>query len=254
MPLQAEYEADFVQALRQPDTPLPVGVRGHGSLPPVLRFGVYRNNVHVSLVEAVTRLYPVVQRLVGESFFHALARRFVGQVLPESPVLIDYGEAFPDFIDYFEPAARLPYLGDVAHIEWAWHRAYHAQDQTPLPPQALSRIPPEQVGHLHLGLHPSLRVLESPWPARSIWHTNRHDAQVKRIDLESGAEATLVCRPHMDVQVHRVPLGTATFVKALSAGCRLAQAVDQATQHPGFDLQASLERLVGSGGVTAFRF
>ncbi|MFW2133319.1 DNA-binding domain-containing protein [Ectothiorhodospira haloalkaliphila] len=254
MPSQAEYEADFVQALRQPQTPPPAGVRHPGSQPPALRFGVYRNNVHVSLVEAVTRLYPVVQRLVGEAFFQAVARRFVGQVLPDSPVLIDYGETFPDFLDHFEPAARLPYLGDVARIEWAWHRAYHAQDQTPLPPQAVARIPPAQVGHLRLGLHPSLQVLESPWPALSIWHTNRHDAQVRRIDRDSGSEATLVCRPDMEVLVCAAPLGTAALVRTLSTGANLEQAATQAVEQPGFNLQTSLAVLLSSGGITAFRF
>ncbi|MGF1613680.1 MAG: DUF2063 domain-containing protein [Gammaproteobacteria bacterium] len=255
MPSLAETQADFVKALRDGTAPPPSTLMGSAGESPVLRFNVYRNNVHVSLVDALAAIYPTVQRLVGEAFFRAMARVFVGAVLPATPVLIDYGEGFPSFIEDFEPAAGLPYLGDVARIDRAWHRAYHAAEALPLAPRLLQRVPPQHLGELILALHPSAQALSSHWPALSIWLTNRHDEKVRPVDLASGDESALVCRPGIDVGVWRLPPGAARFVAALAAGVTLAEATAAASlSAPDFDLSETLQILLGSGALTGYRF
>ncbi len=63
-------------------------------------------------------IYPVCCQLVGEIFFNATALSFINQCPCLSPDLGDYGKQFPDFIANFEPVKHLPYLSDVAHLEW----------------------------------------------------------------------------------------------------------------------------------------
>jgi hypothetical protein len=48
-----------------------------------------------------------------------MARSYVALAPPSSPIMLDYGAGFPDFIGAFEPAKCLPYLQDVARIERA---------------------------------------------------------------------------------------------------------------------------------------
>ncbi len=84
--------------------------------------------------------FPAVERIVGEEFFQAMARAYVLAEPPRSPVLMDYGTTFADFIAGFAPAASLPYLPDVARIERAWREAYHAEDAEPLGPEAFAGI------------------------------------------------------------------------------------------------------------------
>ncbi|WP_338606729.1 DNA-binding domain-containing protein [Pelagibacterium nitratireducens] len=98
----------FAQAVQDPARALPQGLTSKGGQNDPLRFAVYRNNVHVSLVTALTKGFPVVRALVGEEFFTAMARVFVGQTKPSSPMLFQYGENFPDFIAEFPPAASFP--------------------------------------------------------------------------------------------------------------------------------------------------
>ncbi|HTT04417.1 MAG TPA: DNA-binding domain-containing protein, partial [Steroidobacteraceae bacterium] len=140
----AEQQAEFSAGLLAAVAVLPSGWVGPDGQPDAKRFGVYRNNVASSLIEALREGYPAVHRLVGDEYFSAVARVFIQAYPPESPVMLEYGAAFPPFLQAFEPLASLPYLADVARIERAWHEAYHSPDGAPSSPEvlrgALSRV------------------------------------------------------------------------------------------------------------------
>lgn len=254
MPSLAEVQARFVAAIRDRGLPPPVDVVGRRDEAPSKRFGVYRNNVHVSLVEALMGTYPVVRRLVGEEFFRAMARAYVGRELPRTPVLLRYGDSFGDFIASFSPARDLPYLADVARLEWAWNLAYHAADAAPLHGSSLAGVPADRTADLSFELHPSLQVVTSRWPVLAIWETNTNDADVRPVDLESGGAGVLLLRPAYEVELRGLPDGGARFVRALGEGAGLGEAFEQALSECGeFDLAANLAGLIGSGGIVGYR-
>jgi len=101
-----DLQCDFAEALRDPSKPLPMGLVSQNSHGLEQRFAVYRNNVAIGLIEALEARFPVVRRLVGEEFFTAMARVFVQAHPPRSPLLMIYGDSFPQFIAGFGPAAR----------------------------------------------------------------------------------------------------------------------------------------------------
>lgn len=119
----------FAAALQNRDLPPPDGLSRPGGKPATRRFAVYRNNVAVSLVDALAAIYPTLQNLVGEEFFRAMAHAYVLHNLPTSPLLFTYGANFPAFIETFAPASALPFLPDVARVERAWLDAFHAEDR-----------------------------------------------------------------------------------------------------------------------------
>ena len=126
------FETSFAQALLDGERPIPDGVTAHNAADPTRRFAVYRNNVVAGLVRALKDRFPVVERIVGEEFFGAMARVFVVERPPRSPLLATYGDDFAAFIAAFEPARELVYVAAVARLEAARTRAYHAADATPL--------------------------------------------------------------------------------------------------------------------------
>jgi hypothetical protein len=100
MPFETTIRA-FAAALAEPYDPPPAMTRGRKGAPDARRFSVYRNNVAVGLIGALEARYPVFRRLAGDDLFRALARAFVQPHKPRSPVMIAYGEGFPEFIsDY----------------------------------------------------------------------------------------------------------------------------------------------------------
>lgn len=248
----AELQTDFAQALLDPDRPVPAELTSHSVRHPQKRFAVYRNNVVVSLVNALRAKFPATERIVGDEFFAAMARLFVSAYPPGSKILHTYGDDFGDFIAAFEPAAELPYLADVARLEAARTRAYHAADAEPLTASEFSDLDPQSIGTLRLTLHPSLQVLRSPYPVVTIWAMNAGEIELGPVDPDA-AEDALILRPTLGVTVRSLPPGGAAFLLALADGATLAEAAaNAASDDARFDLTANLAGLVGSGAVSAF--
>src|ERR1700753_784655 len=137
---QPSYTAAFAAALIDPERETPAIVAGPAGKGAVKRYNVYRNNVTVSLIDALAAVYPAVQRITGVDFFRAMARFHIRATPPSSPLLFEYGRDFPAFIESYEHARAMPWLADTARIERAWLDAYHAADATPLAADALASI------------------------------------------------------------------------------------------------------------------
>src|SRR5271157_4643760 len=161
----AAYPAAFSAALLQPDRDTPALVSGPTGKTAVKRYNVYRNNVTVSLVDALAAVYPAVQRITRVEFFRAMARFHIRETPPTSPLLFEYGRDFPAFIERYEYAQGMPWLPDVARLERAWLDAYHAADAAPLTASDLASFPPERLAELVLTSHPATRLVRLRYAA-----------------------------------------------------------------------------------------
>ena len=148
------FETSFAEALLNTAQPIPRGIIAHNAAIPARRFAVYRNNVVVGLRKALKSRFPAVEKITGEEFFAAMAQIFVTEQPPRSPLLATYGDEFPAFIAAFEPARELPYLADVARLEAARTRAYHAADATPLGAEHFAALDADTLGAIRIDLHP----------------------------------------------------------------------------------------------------
>src|SRR6202790_3232008 len=132
-----EYAAAFAAGLTDPAIVAPEDVVATSGKGVVKRYNVYRNNVTVSLIDALADIYPAIQRITGVEFFRAMARFHVRATPPASPLLFEYGRDFPAFIESYEYARDIPWLGDTAGIERAWLDAYQAAGLPALGGEAL---------------------------------------------------------------------------------------------------------------------
>jgi len=249
-------QATFAAALLTPDLPCPAGLRAWNGSDPTARLAVYRNNVVSSLIDALADAFPVVQELVGEAFFRAMASVFVRQHPPRSRLLAHYGAEFADFVDGFEPARGVPYLADVARLERARVVAYHAADADALTAEMLGAAMSsgEDLGALQLVFHPSTSVVVSGYAIASLWAAHQGDGDLSAVD-PALPESALVVRPGLEVLVLRLPPGAARFVVALQAGTGLADAAAQAaSETAGFDLANVLALLMGHGALISVQF
>jgi hypothetical protein len=248
-----DLQSEFAVALCDPNREIPGGVTSHNTRRPVRRFKVYRNNMVVSLTDLLQAYFPVVTRLVGEEFFRAMARDFIVRDPPRSPILSRFGARFPHFIQQFPPAQDLPYLADVARLEWLQQRAYHAADRAPITARDLASVPAEQMPDVVFELHPAVGLTVSPFPVVSIWKTNMIDSDVRSISLDEGGEAALVVRPQLDVQVVPLPSGADTFLALVMMDYTVSEATTASRLvDREFDLQQSLALLIGSGAIADF--
>lgn len=239
-------QTPFALPLLQPELACPGGLKTWNHSDPALRYAVYRNNVTVSLIDALAETYPAVQQLVGEDFFRAMARIFVQAHPPLSRIMAFYGQGFADFVSDFAPAASVPYLADVARLEMAYVQAYHAADATTLNTSQLQAwlANPSQLESLTLALHPSVHLISSPYAIVSIWaaHQTEGDPHAWDPDLSQNA---IIFRTSQSVQVHAITDGVAHFYAVLRESASLLGAADSALGlDPTFDLPGALAMLM----------
>lgn len=222
---------------------------------PAAALAVYRNNYRVGLSSTLAFIYPVCRQLVGDEFFNALADAFIEQHPSRSGNLHHYGQELAHWLAGFAPAQSLPYLPDLAGLEWAVHRAYYAANFTPLDSAALAKVPPESWPNLTLQLAPTLTLLRSDWPIGTLWlaHQNANpDAALQQI--EAVAENVVVTRRDGQVTVQCISRAQATLIDSLAAGQTLDGATQQALAlDPKLDLQSSLLLLFQQHGLSGFR-
>ena len=225
-----------------------------GRFTPAQYLQVYRNNVAVSLTGALQAVYPVVARLVGADFFAHAADQFIRRHPPASGNLHDFGAELAEFLADFGPAAELVYLPDVARLEWAWHEAFHAADHAPFDLARLATVAAERYEALRFALHPSARLIASPYPIERIWQANQPErCGDERIDLAAGPARLLVIRRALEVKIETLGVGEFALLSAVAQRAPLEAACAQAlAADPAFDVTPSLQDHVLRGTVVDF--
>lgn len=215
------------------------------------RLAIYRHHVLTSLTTALEATFPVVCQLVDRRFFGWLADRYIRAHPPSGPCLAEYGASLPAFIDGFPACAGLPWLGDVARLEWALNAALHAAEARPLTADALAAVAPAALEQLVLRLEPSVTLLASRWPVDAIWRANQPGATAT-VDLEAGGVELEIRRVGDDVVFRTLPAATFAFRATLGAGRTLAGAAEAGLAvDPGLDLGGEIRALLEEGVLAA---
>lgn len=251
---EMDHDAAFVAALLRPDLATPAPVTAAGGKKADKRYNVYRNNVTVSLVNALADIFPAVQKIAGETNFRAVARDHVRSHPPSTPLLFRYGEDFPPFLETIEPIRqRMPYLPDVARLERAWLTAFHAADIAIADPAALTVLPEDRIGEAIFVPHPATAIIMSDFAVFEIFSMNRGFSELKAIDVRQP-QAALVTRPDADVQVTGFDHATGVFFLSLLGENPLGiAAADAIAFDDTFDLGGALTLALQTGAFAEIR-
>ena len=215
------------------------------------RLDIYRNTFVRTLTKALRLCFPATERLVGGEFFEGAAQIFIGAHPPRAAWLDQYGGELPDFLRSFPPAISIPYLGDVAALEWAVSGALHAEDAAPIDVAALGAIGAEDQARIRFLPHPSVRLLRLNHPADIIWHTvlDGDETALRNVDPGSGPIGILIERRSTGVEVERLDEQAWSFLAKLCAGASIETALQPAGD---FDCATALAEHLALGRFTAF--
>jgi hypothetical protein len=198
----------------------------------------------IEVMEVLAARYPVVRRLVGEPSFRIVARRFILSEPPNIAIFASYGDNFPHFLRGQGSAASFEYVADIAKLEMVRGKARRAPDVRPPAAEALLPLRAQWLNGLRITLHPSVCLVQSRFPIVTIWENNQSDDENHMID-RWRAEAALVARPFLEVEVRRLLPGGYTFVRALSKGQTVGTAVRAATAATSkFEVASNLALLI----------
>ncbi|MEL0612467.1 DNA-binding domain-containing protein [Marinomonas arenicola] len=209
-----------------------------------IRLNVYRNNVVVSLIDALSDIFPVTQALVGDDFFRAMAKQYLLVSPPESPIISEYGHLFSDFIRQFEAAQSLPFLADFAALEYSLlaltHDTEHATLNHEQVAEAFAQV--DDPSALYLSLPPTSQLLASPFAIGSLYQAHRNDGHLRlnQVAINEG-EYLLLAKSHLIAQLHVISYEEARFFKQLLQNKKLEEALPDSDD---FDLGATLAKLI----------
>ena len=203
--------------------------------------------------KALAAAYPVLHQVVGDEFFHGLARAYL-RARPSTcgePLRL-WRRICSPFSAEFPHAQSMPYLPDLARLEWLVHRAYGAADAKPWDPAGLIAVAPESQGEIRFEWAAGTAVMNSAYPIAHIWtiHQPEHAGEFA-VDW-SVAERALVARAGLRVTVTALEVGDAAFILAALAGGTLDDAATAALNaDPAFDPGALLARAIASNLICA---
>lgn len=229
MPTLREIQRDVARSILSPDDGAALAHIVNEGIAAADRLNIYRNNVAITLVEALRVAFPVVDKLVGPEFFAGVARVFIARHPPQTAYLNDYGAEFADFLGVFPPAAGLAYLPDVARLEWAVNLSLNAPDAPALDMAALADLGESKHGCVRFVRHPAVRLLSVHYPADAIWRAvlADNDAALGALTLDVELRWLLVERESEGVAVHHLTQDEARWTNLLFSGAALAEVVPE---------------------------
>lgn len=256
----ANYQEQFFSSLvNQPSADLLAQVATqseHASDEATLRMAVYQNNYAHSLREALKDSYPVVLRLIGEDFFHVLAMEFIQSHPPKQASLQSYGLEFIPFVSNHKQCQQLPFLADVAHIEYLYIQCFHGPEQEAINLNHLLVEEEDDLPHVAFTAHPNVYLVSSDYPSLDIWYANLED-EVTEINLDECLPSRILIYRNDELQVETVQLNNIaySFCHHLMMGQSISEAwanLRDVVGHPldDDDLNGMLTYFLGLGVFT----
>jgi hypothetical protein len=240
--------------LRNDATLVDTQIRDDG-LPVVNRLNIYRNTVFTNLREALRTMFPVINKLVGEDFFAYAADEYIRRYPSPAGDLNQFGEHLAAFFAEFELASTLPYLSDVAKLEWLAHKVYHASMHSGLAIDQLGTVDPALYGELHFSLNSTSALLHSEYPIQRIWQVNQPNYEGDPVvDLNAGGVSLLIERRASLIELQSLSIGEWLLLTTLAADKDFSTACHHALlAEPDLDLSSTLMKLVAQATLVDFR-
>lgn len=215
---------------------------------------VHRATIAAGLAQTIANAFPAVRQVVGRPTFTTAVLNYIAEGPPRHPLLSVYGRGFPDFLAAQPISASLPYLPDLARLEWARQESYLAADAPALDTSLLDTADADAIFALALRIHPAARIIGSRFPIHRIWRLAQPDSDatdVPGVEM-NAAEQVVITRPRVQVVTRAVSRADATFLRAIRSGARLGSAVEAAfAVTPSFDVMQVLAGHFANGTFAA---
>lgn len=243
-----ELQQGFFRAVYANDFTLADEICASRNLDGQARLKVYQSSILGIQTDALAAVYPVIKKLVGDDFFLAMGKAYLREYLSPSGDLHNLGGQMEEFLQDFKPVRTLPYLPDVARLEWAWHRLFHAADEIGLDFNQLAEIPQEHHGSLIFHLRDGACLQSSPYPVHHIWEVNQDDYNGEEyVDLDEGGVDLLITRNAYDIEIHPLNDNEWTFLQLIQSGMSLFEITQNITE---LSIGKLLPQCVAKGWIT----
>jgi hypothetical protein len=205
---------------------------------------IYRSNGFAVAERALSGSFPTVQAILGDEGFAVLCKHLWRDSPPTSGDLGAYGDTLANYVaaQTDDALVDLPFLSDVARLDWAIHQVERAADSTPLDPSRWALLSTPDLTRVHFEFAAATALIQSPHPIVSIYNAHQsNDFSALNQGAATRSENAWVHRNGFRAVVSVMSDADANFTQALQRGSNLADALG-ATDDPAFDFTHWLTR------------
>ncbi len=193
------------------------------------RLDIYQNNTVLGLTDMLANAFPVLEKIVGKEFFKTIARYYIKKHPQPSGNRHTFGSALAGFLEAFKPAVSLPYLRDVAALEWAYFQAALSEDASPLDFETLTAGMSADPAFV-LAVHPSVHIVPQTFNALDIWQQHQKK-DVGSVELKSESHQLAVWRgPDDSVLMRRASIAFATLIEQSRKSVSFSEVIAKAEE------------------------
>lgn len=247
-------QAAFMQELQSPHRSRACNPALAAEIFPAERLSIYRSNSAGACHRALELIYPVCRTIVGNAFFRHLGARYISRYPSRLFDLNHYGEHWPQFLHHSLKTGaalrELPYLAELAQLEWHYHAAYYAADDPAFDFTALQRVEETRQNDIIWQSSASLSLIHTDFPLCAIWQANQKSSTTASgVSGLSEREYLCIHRHQFTLQLMRVDRLSHQLLQKIVENKTMGELVEQF----GSTVEERLPRWVTSGWICGFR-
>lgn len=170
---------------------------GADTLSPIIdppeRLRVYAEGFPARVEESLSESFEAIKHILGRSLFHRMSHDYAQGVISKHYDLSQIGRGLAGFLKGYSLTAELPFLPDLARLEWAAMRAFHSQTTGPWNMSEAEQTRLTQ-GTVRLKMHESIGLVSSSWPIADLWFLRNQSRDSIDLEVENHAQDVLVYR------------------------------------------------------------
>jgi hypothetical protein len=217
------------------------------------RLQVYRNNVFGNFDSVLEIIYPTTKKIVGEDYFYDLCVKYRQKYNSKSGNLDEYGKYFSKLIGDLKKEHQLPYLKDLANLEWHYHWAYFAKDVPVFDLEKFQKFSQKDLFKVKFKLHPSCYLMTSKNPIYKIWAFSQKTNRKKSALTKPNKQYILIERANWKVNIYNLCESEFCFLKQLKSQQNIYQIYqDLSKKYQDFDIGSLINKYISIGVLSSF--
>ena len=208
-----------------------VGLERWVAVPPGVdvstRLGVYSDGYPARLREALLEAFPAVAKILGDGSLASMVERYRPQVPTGWCNLNFVGRALPNFLLSDRLAEELPFLPDLARLEWCVVECFHARVGEPFDLATAASWELDDWARARIAFQPGVALVSSPWPIHELRAARERERSEIDVDLVGRPQSVWVYRQGFEVVTELLDEVEAGIAQGLLEGRTLGDVMRQ---------------------------
>jgi hypothetical protein len=174
---KSKNEKKFIQRYQRPSVDCLPLIEYSSDFDREDRLTIYAEAYFARISDSLAEDFSSVKRLVGEEGFLQLVSDYLKEYPSRFENLAEVGYAFSNFLSLHEVSEFIPYIADLANLEWLLIESFYAPDGELLNWETVREISPETWKNARFNLNPSVRLMHSSWSVDRFWSKEENQIQ-----------------------------------------------------------------------------